>query len=495
MNFTLRFAILAILCLSASPAQTPSTLSYASYLPGGGVDVAVKVLVEPGSGDVWIGGHSAGAYDAYGPNEPYQLTNAGRTDIFLLKLRIFPDGSALPIFFTWLGGSEIEELADMKFDQFGRIVLTGITNSLNFPMAGTPFQNIIGGDFDVFVSIIDPNQGGDVSLVYSTHYGGESREIAKSLAVGPNGKIAVVGNTTAEEIPNVASGAQPFNRGNTDIFLIYFDPTTTALPYVSFLGGNGNDTAASVVIDNNNLVWLVGATGSDDFPLTGNSVQMQSTGFFDGYLAAFDPSRPGLDSFVYSTLLGGSGSDEARAMALGENGLVWVSGITFSRDLPVTARAAQREFGGGTDAFLMQIDPRLSGPDALIYSTYLGGSGFEFIYDMKVSGTRAVVGGYSMQGQLPTTSNAIRREASSPFAEGMVAVIDTANMGVEGLEYLTYFGGAATDVVNSVGFDSLDTNALIFVGYTNSANLPTTDGSKRGNAAPAPNAFIGKIVR
>ncbi len=182
-------------------------------------------------------------------------------------------------------------------------------------------------------------------------------------------------------------------------------------------------------------------------------------------------------------------------MALGENGLVWVSGITFSRDLPVTARAAQREFAGGTDAFLMQIDPRLSGPDALIYSTYLGGSGFEFIYDMKVSGTRAVVGGYSMQGQLPTTSNAIRREPSSPFAEGMVAVIDTANTGVEGLEYLTYFGGAFTDVVNSVGFDALDTNSLIFVGYTNSANLPTTDGSLRGNAAPAPNAFIGKIVR
>lgn len=495
MQVTLRFSLLLFLCLMMLPAQQ-SQLGWSSYLRGGRSDTAVKVLVEPNSGDIWIGGHSAGAYEAYGPNEPFQLTNAGRTDVFVLKLRVNPDGSATPIFFTWLGGTDIEELADMKFDEFGRIVVTGITNSINFPMAGSPFQNTLGGDFDVFVSIIDPNAGGAASLVYSTYYGGAEREIARAVAVGANRRIAVVGNTTAEEIPNVRNGAQPFRRGNTDVFMISFTQDSTAAPYATYLGGEGNDTASGVVIDRNNWVWLVGSTGSADFPLDGNSVQTESSGFFDAFLAAFDPARPGLSAFVYGSYLGGSGSDEGRALALDSEGKIWVTGVTFSRDLPVTERAAQRVFGGGTDAFLMRVDPGLRGRDALLYSTYIGGTGFEFVYDVKVDGARrAVVGGYSMQGQLPVTATALRRTPTSPFADGMVAVIDTGNIGIEGLEYLTYVGGTATDVVNAVDFDAFDKRSLVLVGYTNSADMMTTDGSVRQNAPPAPNAFGAKIVR
>jgi hypothetical protein len=495
MQFTLRFSLLFLVCLMMLPAQQ-SQLGWSSYLRGGRSDTAVKVLVEPNSGDIWIGGHSAGDYEAYGPNEPFQLTNAGRTDIFLLKLRVNPDGSATPIFFTWLGGADVEELADMKFDEAGRIVLTGITNSLNFPMAGAPFQNTLGGDFDVFVSIVDPNAGGPASLVYSTYYGGSGREIARAVAVGADRRIAVVGNTTAEEIPNVRNGAQPFPRGNTDAFVIFFVQDSTAAPYATYLGGEGNDTASSVVIDRNNWIWLVGSTGSADFPLAGNSVQTESSGFFDAFLAAFDPARPGLDAFVYGSYLGGSGSDEGRALALDQEGRIWITGITFSRDLPVTERAAQREFGGGTDAFVMRLDPALTGREAILYSTYVGGTGFEFVYDIQVEGSRrAVIGGYSMQGQLPVTSTAVRRTPSSPFADGMVAVIDAGNIGVEGLEYLTYVGGSATDVVTAVDFDAFDKRSLVLVGYTNSGDLTTTDGSVRQNAAPAPNAFGAKIIR
>jgi hypothetical protein len=495
MNFLVRLSALIALSLAMLQGQSTNNLGWSRYLQGGDYDVATNVLVDA-SGDVWVAGHSAGRYDAYGPNEPFQVSNAGRTDIFLVKYRINPDGSATTLFFTWIGGSEIEELSDMKFDRLGRIVLTGITNSSNFPMAGSPFQNIAGGDFDVFVSVVDPNQGGAPSLVYSTYYGGLGRELAKAVAIGPTGNLAVVGNTIADEIPGATSGAQPVRRGNSDAFVIYFNPNEAGLNYASYLGGSGNDVAVAVVIDNNNRIWFAGSTGSFDFPLTENGVQASSTGFFDGYIVSIDPTRTGLDSFIYGSLLGGSRSDEARGLALDSTGKLWVSGITFSEDFPITARAAQRTLAGGTDAFVMQIDPNLNGPDALLYSSYVGGTGFEFVYGITLlSDTKVAIGGYSMAGVLPTTGNAVRPNPSSAFADGMVALINSETTGSEGLEYLSYFGGISTDVINSVAFDPADPRVLFVAGYTSSSDLQTTDGTTRPNAAPSPSAFAAKIVR
>ena len=495
MNFFVRFSALMIVCLAAMQGQSTSTLGWSRYLPGGDFDVATNVVVEP-SGDVWVGGHSAGKYEAFGPNEPFQVSNAGRTDIFVAKFRINPDGSATTLFFTWLGGVDVEELVDMKLDAQGRVVLTGITNSANFPVAASPFQNQLGGDFDAFVSIIDPNQGGAISLAYSSYYGGTGRELAKALAIGPTGNIAVVGTTSADGLPGVSNGAQPVRRGNSDAFVFYFNPRESTLSYSSYLGGNGNDTAVAVVIDRNNRIWFAGATGSDDFPLTENGVSMFSTGFFDGYVASVDPSRTGLASFTYGSLLGGSGSDEARGLAIDINGKLWVSGITFSRDLPVTERAAQRSLAGGTDAFVMQVDPLLSGTNALLYCSYLGGTGYEFVYGLTLmDANRVAVGGYSMSGLLPTTATAVKKTPASAFADGMVAVINSSTSGNAGLEYLSYFGGSSTDVINSVSFDPANPRLLYVAGYTVSSDLQTTDGTTRANAAPAPNAFVAGIIR
>lgn len=495
MNFIVRLiAVLTLMTVGLS-AQTSNRLAWSRYLPGGDYDVAVKVLVDV-SGDVWVGGHSAGRYDAYGPNEPFQLTNAGRTDIFLTKYRINPDGTATTLFFTWLGGTDIEELVDMKFDAQGRIVISGITNSSNFPMAGSPFQNTLGGDFDAFVSIVDPNQGGAPSLVYSTYYGGTGRDLAKALAIGPTGNIAVVGTTIADEIPGASTGAQPVRRGNSDAFMFYFNPREAGLNYATFLGGSGNDTAAAVVIDSANRVWFAGTTGSSDFPLTDNGVQVSSTGYFDGYVVAVDPSRTGLDGFIYGTLVGGSRSDEARGLAIDAAGKIWVTGITFSEDFPVTARAAQRTLGGGTDAFLMKIDPLLSGTDALLYSSYVGGTGHEYVYGIALQGTnKAALVGYTMSGQLPVTGNALRSTPNSVFSDGMVALINVDTTGIEGLEYMSYFGGNSTDVINAVSFDAFNARSLTVVGYTYSPDVPVTDGSLRPNAPPAPSAFVAQIIR
>lgn len=490
-----RISLLACLCLAALHAQSTDKLGWSRYLPGGAYDLATSIAVEK-SGDVWVAGHSYGRYGAYGPNEPYQQSNAGSSDIFLTKYRINPDGTATVLFFTWLGGASTEQLVDMKLDNRGRVVLLGITNSNNFPIAGNAFQNAAGGDYDLFVAIIDPNQGGAASLVYSTYYGATGREDAKALAISSTNAIAVVGNTIADNLPGVATGAQPNRRGNTDAFVIYFNPDESTLKYASYLGGGSTDTAVAVAFDRSNRIWFAGSTGSDDFPVTYNGAKVSATGYLDGYVACIDPARSGLDSLVYGSLIGGSKSDEARGITVDANGKVWVTGITFSDDFPVTANAAQSSLGGGTDLFLVQIDPLIEGTNGLLYASYLGGSGYEFVNGFtQIDATRFALAGYSMTGQLPTTDNAYRKIAASGFADGIIAVVNTANAGKAGIEYLSYYGGTSTDVINAISFDPANSKSLFIAGYTTSIDLETTDGTARGNIPNSPNGFAAKILR
>jgi hypothetical protein len=494
MSSFLRVYVLALLCLGGLSAQSTNPLAWSRYLPGGVLDVATSVAVERG-GDVWVAGHSNGRYEAYGPNEPYQLNNGGGSDVFLVKFRIFPDGTALVLFFTWLGGSGDELLSDMKLDNRGRVVLTGTTASSNFPIGGSALQTTFGGDIDSFVAIIDPTQGGAPSLAYGSYYGAAGREFARSVAIGPTNNIVIAGNTIGDDIPGASGGAQPNRRGNTDVFVVYFNPEVAGIAYASYLGGAGNDTAVSVALGENNRICFAGSTSSDDAPLT-DGVKTSSTGYLDGYVGCFDPNANGLASFVYGSLIGGSGSDELRGIGFDPAGNIVVSGITFSTDLQVTPNAAQSSLAGGTDLFLMKVDPRRNGPDSVLYSTYLGGTGFEFSYGFSlIDANRVAVAGYSMSGALPTTANALRRAPASAFADGMLGVLDMSRTGGEGVEYLSYFGGASTDVINGIAFDPLNPRNLFIAGYTTSPDLPTTDGSTRPNAPGAPNAFTAKIVR
>ncbi len=491
----LRLAFLCALGLSLLTAQTrPAAVSWSRYLPAGGFDVAVATAVDAG-GDIWVAGHSYGKYEAYGPNEPYQLQNKGASDIFLARFRPFPDGTAQVLFFTWIGGGGIEELGDMKLDNLGRVVLTGVTHSNDFPLAGNAAQTAFGGDIDVFVAVVDPNAGGSASLIYSTYYGGAGREYAKALAVSGTGRVALGGYTTADDLPFVTNGAQPNRRGGTDMFLLTInDVVGGGFSYATYLGGAGTDTLTSIAWDPQDRVWFTGSAGSEDFPVTEGAYNTASSGFFDAVLVGIDPNVSGLAGYLYATLLGGQGNDEGRSLLRQADGSFLISGLTFSLDFPIIGEPLQNALAGSSDLFITRLDPRLSGQDQIRYSTYFGGSGTDIPYSMTAIGTGSVaIAGYSMSGLLPTTDNALQRTPKSGFAEGMVAVLSIDARGGFGRSLVTYFGGSSTDVINSVSVDPVNPGSLIFAGYTTSADLATTDGTIRENPAPSPTAFITRI--
>ena len=60
---------------------------------------------------------------------------------------------------------------------------------------------------------------------------------------------------------------------------------------------------------------------------------------------------------VLSTILGGSGQDYATSVTSDARGNIYVAGLTYSPDFPVTSGAAQTKFGRTSDAFVAKVAP------------------------------------------------------------------------------------------------------------------------------------------
>src|SRR5262249_55749547 len=150
--------------------------------------------------------------------------------------------------------------------------------------------------------------------------------------------------------------------------------------YSTYLGGSGNDTALAIALDQSGNAYITGQTTSNDFP-TQNSEQAVSGAGADAFVAKIDPSG---STLVYSTYFGGSGDDFGAGIAVDASGQAYVAGSTNSSNLPTTSGAYQTTSRGGGDAFVAKLSASGS---ALIYSTYLGGDGYDLASAIAIDGS------------------------------------------------------------------------------------------------------------
>ena len=148
-------------------------------------------------------------------------------------------------------------------------------------------------------------------------------------------------------------------------------PTGTALVYSTYLGGSGNDVGNGIAVDAAGNAYVTGYTDFDRLP-DHSRAPFQSDhagGTCDAFVAKLNATGSGL---VYSTYLGGSGKDKGQGIAVDAAGNAYVTGTTASTNFPTTPAAFQPTFSGGDDAFVTKLNAAGS---ALVYSTYLGGTG------------------------------------------------------------------------------------------------------------------------
>jgi hypothetical protein len=258
---------------------------------------------------------------------------------------------------------------------------------------------------------------------------------------------------------------------------LIIDPT---LAMVSYLGGSGDDYGHAVAIDSSGCAYVVGETGSTDFPTLGPE-QASMAGDTEVFVTKWNATGTGL---VYSTYVGGSNRDVALGVAVDAAGDAYVTGFTYSGDFPITSGALRTIFVGGSKAFVFKLNP---GGNGLIYSTFLGGSGDDYGAGIAVDAAgEAHIAGYTASVDFPTTTGAFQRYYGGGSYDGFLAKLTAAG---SALVYATYLGGIANDTAAGV---ALDPSGNIYVtGQTQSTNFPTLNPVQA--ASSESDAFVVKM--
>jgi beta-propeller repeat-containing protein len=309
----------------------------------------------------------------------------------------------------------------------------------------------------------------DPVIVYSTYLGGSMFDIAWSVAADAAGNAYIAGDAESMDFPTV-SPFQPSPGGQGDAFVAKFAPDGTPV-YCTYLGGNNFDYATDIAVDLQGNAYVTGKTGSVNFP-TKNAFQPSYAGSWDAFVTKLNPTGSAL---VYSTYLGGSGEENyinagvSGAIAVDPRGAAYVTGSTQSANFP-TKQPFQPTLKGSVDAFVTKIGPA---GNALVYSTFLGGTGGETGWAIAVDRGQAVVTGDTTSDTTFPTQNAFQ-PVCAPGAGGCWdAFVTRLSPDGQLLVFSTYLGGNDVEWIDRGMGVAVDRFGTAYVtGMTGSSNFP-----------------------
>ena len=360
------------------------------------------------------------------------------------------------------------------------------------------------GDYDRSkLLVIDPE------LVYSTYLGagpqgegmgGPGSETGRGVAVDAAGNAYITGSTSASA-PNAFPTGGPIqgnSAGGVDAFVTKLDPAGSAIVYSTYLGGGGADRAYAIAVNAAGEAYVTGETASvapTPFP-TRNAIQDANAGpagptpapTNDVFVAKLNAAG---NDLLYSTYLGGTGSDRARGISLDVTGAAYVAGYAASENFP-TASAIDATHGGGDDAFVAKLTPNGS---ALAFSTYLGASaaeGADSIAFSEATGD-AYVTGSTASAAYPTTAGAFQTAGPAGAANTRDAFVSRVEGDGSALVYSTLLGGGALDSGLGVAVDA--GGAAYVTGTTNSDDFPLRaplQGARK-SVSTIDDAFVTKL--
>jgi PKD repeat protein len=303
---------------------------------------------------------------------------------------------------------------------------------------------------------------------------------------------SVSGGAISEE--HIAEILGPFKTGVPNPMSLGSGTDMGPLMYSSFFGGGGHDYGYDAMLNENGDLIVVGYTDSNDLPITADAVQYQYQGEVDAFVALLSGSN---SSLIYSTYLGGSGYDSATGMALGEDGVVYISGITNSSDFPTTPMCYQPEQASldeRFDAFVCKMDVTTG---EVLYSTYLGGMNNEGYPSEGVHGVtiniddedRAWIIGTTSSEDFPVTEGCLQYPLSGLYDVFISRLSSDGSF----LEYSTCLGGTGEEYASE---SSLGAGGSIYiVGYTDSTDFPVTPDAYQTTTNMFQDGFVSRISK
>ena len=346
----------------------------------------------------------------------------------------------------------------------------------------------------------------DPILTYSTYLGGNGEDNGGGIHVDDSG-IYVGGLTLSTDFPT-QDPLFASNSGGFDAFVAKLDPTGSSLVYATYLGGSGDEIQRDLAVDEAGNAYVFGETTSSDLPTTAGAFDTAcgDDGSCDGgtpdvFVTKLDSTGSAL---VYSTYLGGGGSDIAGKITVDPSDSAYVVGYTNSTNFPTSPGAFDEECGndglcdgGVRDAFVTKLD---STGAALSYSSYLGGSDADRAFGVAVDAAgSAYLAGSTFSADFPVTAGAFDSTCGTDGTCNGADDAFAAKFAADGasLLYATYLGGSGdgdSDIEEFAWAIDVDRQRSAYLtGQTDSADFPVANPLLPSYGGGGLDSFVTKL--
>jgi hypothetical protein len=360
----MRFIVAISFILLNQSIQAQSYIGYSSYVGGASIEEVLNLQVI--NGEAYLIGNTRSA------NFPSTngTTLRGEADFTITKF----SSTGSVIYATYLGGRGNDVLTGIKIIN-GELFIAGYTDSINYPVTnGTVFR----GRRDAVVTKL--NASGNIA--FSTYLGGIGSDFPSIGGLEVNGNQVIIGGTTGSPDFPVTDNSN-YGGGASDGFAAILNATDGSLITSRIIGGNRTDFTSTVAFDNNSI-FLISTTLSDDIPATVGGSLPDTVENLHITRCSFNNLNT-----LYSRYLGGNKSDFV-IKAIAENGVLHLTGYSGSSDFPVTnGSESSTQFNDVTDAYYTRLNP----DGNIVYSTYLTSNELDFTSQLIIANGDAYIGG------------------------------------------------------------------------------------------------------
>ncbi len=479
------------------PLVIDPVLVYGTFLGGLADDYAIGIAVDS-DGSAYVAGTTNST------NFPLASQAApppSGQSVFVAKLDV--SGSSL-IYADYIGGSSNNQAYAIALNSSNQVYVAGATTACDFPVMNA-YQSSCGGGWDAFVTQVSADGS---SLVYSTYLGGNSDDMAYTMALDPSGNILLSGYTYSQNYPTVnayQSTMQP-NQQNyygTDGFVSKLSADCSTLVYSTYYAGNTNVAencgyvcwpspwtyVNGIAVDASGAAYVTGTTNTYNFPTTDGAYQTTNSSSGDqqvGFVGKFDSAG----NLVYSTYLGAGASNYwvgINGIAVDGQGDAYIIGQAYpwAQSIPVTTpNICDPSQSSCSYGFIFKLDPTGAFP---VYSTFLGNNVDVNPQSLLVDANGdAYVLSQSGGGDVSQLVNPI--ETFTNQADIYVQEIDPT--GGTNL-FSTFVGGYGYDYPGGIAVDA--SGSIYITGYTNSTDFPVTAAALQNTLGGNSDVFVSKI--
>ncbi|MBV9503371.1 MAG: SBBP repeat-containing protein [Acidobacteriia bacterium] len=407
---------------------TVQSLRYLTFLGGGRDDIASAIAVDS-KGLIYVTGTTSSSdFPLAGNSLQTTLSLSSSATVFNTDAFVSVIDRSFGLqYSTYFGGTGDETPHGIGVDARGFIYIGGTTTSPDMPTTTTAYQAVSWGSSDTFVLKIDTST---TTPAYASYLGGEDEDDGRGFAVAPNGLVYFAASTLSTEFPTAGPAYQQGPTGTENLIIGVMDLTQSgnaSLPYCTYFGGSNIEEVRQLFLTADNRLLLTGWTLSPDFPISTNAFQSKFNVNGNAFVTRVNPQAPPAKFVEYSTFLGGSGGEVGYAIAGDTSGAIYVAGYTLSADFPVSSDAALGQFGSGIEAFLVKLNPSVTGAGALAYGSYFGGEGFHVATGLAVAADGSIfVGGYTtdaLRGTFSVLGNGFQSGFAGGYSDGFVLAL------------------------------------------------------------------------